>query len=265
MPSPFLGMDPYLEDPGLWPDVHSRLINMASELLLAQLRPRYFVQIEERVYVADETDEGRDVIVPDIRIRQLPSGSKSQPTARGGVAVAAGIEIDAPWTLEIHESRLAILDREQQAVVTVVEILSPANKVKGSAGKRSYDEKKKEIILSQTSLVEIDLLREGTPIYAGPEAKDADYLVQVGRWTSERRRRTLFPIKLTERLPTIPIPVRPGDEDAALDLQLTLNTVYDRAGYDLRIDYAKEPAPALKAEQERWAREVVRTRSAQPQ
>ena len=256
MPSPFPGMDPHLENPGLWPDVHSRLINVVSELLLAQLRPRYFVQIEERVYVADETDEGRDVIVPDIRIRQV-SSSKPQPVARGGVAVAEGIEIDAPWTLEIHETRLAILDREQQKVVTVIEILSPANKVKGSAGKRSYDEKKRELISSQTSLVEIDLLREGTPVYVGPEARDADYLVQVGRWTSERRRRTLFPIRLADRLPIIPIPVRPGDEDAALDLGLTLTTVYDRAGYDLRIDYAQEPNPPLKPELARWAREEV--------
>jgi hypothetical protein len=257
MPSPFPGMDPYLEDPGLWPDVHSRLINVASELLLSQLRPRYFVQIEERVYVADETDEGRDVIVPDIHIRQLPSSSKPQPTARGGIAVAAGIEIDAPWTLEIHESRLAIFDREQQRVVTVIELLSPTNKVRGSSGKRSYDEKKREILLSQTSLVEIDLLREGTPIYTGSEAKDADYLVQVGRWTSERRRRTLFPIKLAERLPTIPIPVRSGDEDAALDLQLAIDTVYDRAGYDLRIDYAKEPTPPMRADHARWVRDVL--------
>ena len=260
MPSPFPGMDPYLEDPGLWPDVHSRLINVSSEMLLAQLRPRYFVQIEERVYLADETDEGRDVIVPDIRIRQLPSGSSPQPIARGGVAVAAGIEIDAPWTLEVHESRLAILDRDQQKVVTVVEILSPANKVKGSAGKRSYDEKKREILSSQTSLVEIDLLREGAPLYAGPEGRGADYLAQVGRWTRERRRRTLFPIKLSEPLPVIPIPVREGDQDAALDLQQGLNTIYDRAGYDLRIDYTKEPTPTLKPEQARWARENVLAR-----
>lgn len=102
MPSPFPGMDPYLEDPGLWPDVHSRLINVASELLVAQLRPKYFVQIEERVYLADEMDEAHELIVPAIHIRQVPSAQLPEFNARGGVAIAPGIEVDAAWTLEIR-------------------------------------------------------------------------------------------------------------------------------------------------------------------
>jgi len=56
MPSPFPGMDPYLENPSLWPDGHGRLINIASELLLAQLRPKYFVQIDERLYLANDNE-----------------------------------------------------------------------------------------------------------------------------------------------------------------------------------------------------------------
>jgi hypothetical protein len=77
MPSPFPGMDPYLEEPTLWPDVHGRLINAASELLLAQLRPKYFVQIDERLYLANDNDEARDLIIPDLRIREVGFGAAS--------------------------------------------------------------------------------------------------------------------------------------------------------------------------------------------
>jgi len=51
---------------------------------------------------------------------------------------------------------------------------------------------------------------------------------------------------LEQPLITIPIPVRVGDEDAALDLQAVLQTAYDRAGYDLRIDYSTDPVPSLR-------------------
>ncbi len=106
MPSPFRGMDPFLERPSLWPDVHNRLIAAASDLLVAQLRPRYFVRIEERVYVSDEVDD------------------------------------------EIHEPRLEILDAERQGVVTLIEILSPANKVNGSRGRESYQQKRQDVLHS---------------------------------------------------------------------------------------------------------------------
>jgi Protein of unknown function (DUF4058) len=75
MPSPFPGMDPYLEEPGLWPDVHARLIALSSEFLGQALRPKYYVRIEERVYISDENDSGRTVMVPD-------SGSRFVPVAR---------------------------------------------------------------------------------------------------------------------------------------------------------------------------------------
>jgi hypothetical protein len=48
MPSPFPGMDPYLEGPGLWPVVHHTLISRYCELLAAQLRLKYLVRIDER-------------------------------------------------------------------------------------------------------------------------------------------------------------------------------------------------------------------------
>ena len=69
MPSPFPGMDPYLEEPGLWPDVHHELISETRALLNTILRPKYYVRIEQRVYISDEGDSGRLVMVPDLRMR----------------------------------------------------------------------------------------------------------------------------------------------------------------------------------------------------
>src|SRR5579871_1852191 len=129
MPSPFPGMDPYLEDPAIWPDVHHELISVARELLLAALRPKYFVQIDERLYVADTTDEAWSIIVPDLHIREVAPATEFARTVGPAALVEPGIELDTRFKMEVRESRLKILDREKKEVVTIVEILSPANKV----------------------------------------------------------------------------------------------------------------------------------------
>ncbi len=254
-------MDPYLEDPALWPDVHSRLINISSEILMAQLRPKYFVQIDERLWVATEEDEARDVIVPDLRIRQVGRGMGGG-SASGGVSAAVadvGVEILYEFEIEVHEARLRILDRDSQRVITVIEFLSPANKVRGSGGRESYEQKRKDVLSCEASFVEIDLLRTGE---RPPSPRNGigpyDYLVQVWRWTGERHRIFAWPMLLEERLKVIPIPVRPEDPDGTLDLQSVLNTAYDRAGYDVRVNYGRHPAVLLPPEQARWADEHLK-------
>ncbi|MEM1240663.1 MAG: DUF4058 family protein, partial [Cyanobacteria bacterium P01_H01_bin.26] len=56
MPSPFPGMDPYLEQPTFWASFHSRLIVAIADTLSPQLRPHYFVEVETRTY--DDTPDG---------------------------------------------------------------------------------------------------------------------------------------------------------------------------------------------------------------
>ena len=90
MPSPFPGMDPYLEEPGLWPDVHHRLITVTSDTLAAALRPKYYVRIEERVYLSDESDPGRRVIIPDVRIADRPEWRGGSLPVGGGRGVGRG-------------------------------------------------------------------------------------------------------------------------------------------------------------------------------
>ncbi len=261
MPSPFPGMDPYLEQPGLWPDVHHELISVSREMLNQQLRPRYHVRVEERVYISDESDPGRSVIVPDLRIRGTErSDTPHSPHAAGDarVAIAEPVAVTTLIDDEIHEARLEVVDRSDRSVVAVIEFLSPTNKVPGSRGRASYQQKRQEVMRSPSHLVEIDLLRTGERIAAREALPQLDYLVHVSRM-GERPRGLVWPILLPQRLPVIPIPLKPHDPDAPLDLQAVLNTAYDRAAYDLEIDYRRPPQPPLPPEYQGWANELQRS------
>ena len=231
MPLPFPGMDPFLEDPGLWPDVHHELISVSRELLNQQLRPKYHVRIEERVYISDENDPGRSVIIPDLRVRDTEHRGdvKADWVADADVAVAEPVIATTLIEEELREARLEVIDRAHRSVVTVIELLSPTNKVAGSRGRASYQQKRQEVMQSPSHFVEIDLLREGSDIFVREALPHHDYLVHVSR-VEKRPHALLWPILLTQRLPVIPIPLKPEDSDVPLDLQSALETAYDRAG-----------------------------------
>lgn len=257
MPSPFPGMDPFLEHPGLWPDAHHRIISVAGEMLGGQLRPKYYVRIEERVYISDENDPGRTVLVPDLRIATRPGGEGIAFSPAGGaLEVAEPIVVTTLIEEDIHEPRLEVIDREQRSVVTVIEVISPTNKVAGSRGRASFEQKRREVMRSPSHWVEIDLLRGGDPLRTREAIPPCEYLVHVSR-QDRRPRGRVWPIRLSQRLPRVDIPLRSEDPDASLDLQAVLDTVYDRASYDLSIDYTADPVPPLKREWADWAHRLL--------
>lgn len=263
MPSPFPGMDPYLEDPGLWPDVHHNIISVTQELLGATLRPNYSVRIEERVYISDESDPGRSLMIPDVMIVDRPRGAAALPSATEGSNVEAAGSFLATTMIEeeIREARIVIIDRFTRQVVTVIEVLSPTNKLPGAHGEANYQEKRLEVMRSPAHLVEIDLLRDGWAIKTSENIPLGDYRVHVLR-AEERPQGHSYRIDLPMRLPKIAIPLKPGDADAQLDLQAVLNTVYERAAYDLDVDYRRPAKPPLPAKYEEWARSLVAARPA---
>ncbi len=258
MPSPFPGMDPWLEDPGLWPDVHHELISVSRELLNQRLRPKYHVRIEERVYISDDNDPGRSVIIPDLRIRDTENRSevKANWLADADNAVAEPVVATTLIEEEIREARLEVIDRASRSVVTVIELLSPTNKVPGSRGQASYQQKRQEVMQSHSHFVELDLLREGAGIFVREALPHHDYLVHVSR-LEKRPQALLWPILLPQRLPPIPIPLKPEDPDVPLELQTALELTYDRAGYDLEIEYRSEPHPPLPEEYRPWADQLL--------
>ncbi len=262
MPSPFPGMDPFLEHPGHWPDLHAHFISIASEVLTSQLRPKYVARIEERVYIADEWNE-TTLIVHDLHLSPR-EGREKQPLllpafVEAETATVEPVMITTILDDDAHEHRLEIIDVAERRVVTVLEVLSPSNKVIGSEGRLSFEKKRREVMRSPAHWVEIDLLRTGKGFAHRPPRHPSEYLVHVSR--AGRRPEGVFcPIRLSQRLPTIKIPLLSDDPDASLDLQAVLTTAYDRAGYDLSIDYTAPPVPPLPPEWDAWADALLKAR-----
>jgi hypothetical protein len=257
-------MDPYLENPALWPDVHHNFISGIQGLLAAQLRPKYVVRVEERAYIADETDDpfkGQQRI-PDVEVAGRPGWEEAR-FALGGEAsrldVVEPVVATTWFEEEIHEAFLKIIDLASRDVVTVIEVLSPTNKVPGSSGGKSFEQKRREVMYSPSHWVEIDLLRGSRLVPVPKKIGSHEYLVHISR-SSQRPRGQLWPIRLSQRLPVIPIPLKPGDPDACLDLQAVLEASYDRAGYDLEIDYRQDPRPPLDGELSDWADQLLRSK-----
>ncbi|MFB2923709.1 DUF4058 family protein [Aerosakkonema funiforme] len=263
MPSPFPGMNPYLENPELWSEVHHRLITAIADAIAPDLRPKYYVGIEKRTYLSDIEDSVL-VGIPDVavyakRTAATPTRISSTDASRSNVALASQTEatsVTIPLPEEVRESYLAIKEVGTGTVVTVVEILSPKNK-RGKEGRKSYESKRQQVLASLTNLVEIDLLRSGKPMRI-IEKIQSDYRILISR-ANRRPTASLYAFNLRDTIPSFPLPLESGESEPLVELQTLLNGVYDRAAYDLRIDYTQPPQPPLKGEDAVWVDELLRT------
>jgi hypothetical protein len=253
-------MDPYLETPDLWPDVHHGLISVIQATLNPVLRPHHVARVELRVYVSDEDDPGREAILLDVRVEKgrKRKGAKSAKRA-AAVAIAEPLIIPLLIDNEIEEARVEIRHRESTALVTVIEVLSPTNKIRGSRGRASFMQKRQEILASDAHWVEIDLLRAGDPSVTRPPLVPCDYRIMVSR-ADDRFHGHYRPVSVRHALPVIGIPLRKPDADVPLDLNAVLAAAYDRGAYDVSVDYRKEPIPPLDPDDAVWADELLRER-----
>lgn len=260
MPSPFPGMDPYLESPDIWPDLHHRLISEIQAALNPRLRPQYVARVELRVYVTDPDDPGIEVIIPDVRIEKAVAAQARKQKVSNGAAVLISEPEDIPGWIEeeIKEARLEIRHRETGCLVAIIEVVSPANKVQGSNGRKSFLEKRREAIEAGVHWIEIDLLRMGIPSVAKSLIQPSDY--RVLQYRGETRRAHYWRFNLRDPLPTIGIPLRRPDPDIPLELAKVLHEAYEHGAYDLSIDYRKDPAPALNKRDKSWAHRLLRER-----
>jgi len=259
MPSPFPGMDPYLERPSLWPDVHNKLISELQTELNPRLPAKYVATVEARIYVMDEGDSGRKILGPDLRIEKsaIPRASRSTKAA-AVLEVAEPLEYLLAFDEEISEAYLTIQDREKNSLVAVIELLSHTNKMAGSAGRASFLEKKREVLASDVHWIELDLLRGGERIPTAPPLVASDYRITVSRGNARKTAR-YWPIQVRQKLPAIGIPLRGKETEIPIDLGTVLNTAYDRAAYQRSIDYAQPPDPPLAAADARWANAMLRS------
>lgn len=259
MPSPFPGMDPYLENPELWPDVHSTLINEIRNALNPRLRPRYVARVEMRVYVSDEDDPARDAWrVPDARIDRTTKRKSPKTTKRvKTLAIAEPLTIPFLVEDEIQEAFLEIREVESKETVTFIEVLSPSNKIRGSAGRDSFLTKRRQILASKVHWVEIDFLRDGVPSLDRLAIVSSDYRIVVSRGENYRRAR-FWPVSVRQKLPIIAIPLCGNDPDVPLDLGAVLRIAYENAAYDASTDYRCDPVPPLPREDATWAAKLLR-------
>lgn len=238
MPSPFPGMDPYLEGRE-WVSVHTELCTEYARQLAPHLRPKYTVRTTRRYW--NEMPAGAGGV--------CPTGLEAPPPLQQVAVMAA----HTPYvTIEIRDVQL-------RSLVTVIDLLAPTNK--RGIGRRDYLERRQRILDSRTHLVELDLLRKGTRLPTAQLLPDAPYFVFLSRY-EQRPECEVLPISLHMPLPTIPIPLLAGDPDVLLGLQQALDTVYDALGYDLSVDYSRPPEVLLEGEEIAWAATVLRENQA---
>lgn len=158
---------------------------------------------------------------------------------------------------DVKEARLEIRHVELKSIVAIIEILSPPNKTVGSPGRKNYVDNRNATLASGAHWVEIDLLREGTASVDELATVHSDYRIMLSRAT-DRKRTYLWPMSVRQPLPTIGIPLRGKDPEAPLDLGKVMSAAYENGGYDLSIDYRKEPEPPLTADDKTWAHRLLR-------
>jgi len=260
--SPFPGMDPYLEAPYIWPDFHEAFAAEIRGQLNSKLPAPYYARLEMRPEVGIVEDEaGMRRIVPDVAVARQPAA------VVGGVAV-----LDAPPKVfpflevrigseKIKHLFVEIRDPSQgHRLVTLIEIVSPSNKRQGP-DRQAYRKKQTEVLASDASLVELDLLRTGERLYYQPEfenivlrlAAAPDYLVLLSRsWQRSEGLYHVLPAYLTEPLPSIPVPLR-KDQEVTLDLQDAMTRAYDSGPYRRgAVNYDEPPDPPLPPDKQEW-------------
>jgi hypothetical protein len=257
MPTPFPGMDPYMEHPGLWEDVHTRLIVAIADELAPMVRPRYRVAVERRAYLAVLTpDEYELVGKPDVLIASQPDAGSQAPSAAAATG-AMPLVGELPMPDEVVERYLEVRDIVSGEVITAIEILSPTNKLTGE-GRIQYERKRLTVLGSATHLIEIDLLRSGAPFPIRVQNGDhhPPYRIVVSR-AQQRPRADVYLFGLRDPIPDIPIPLRAGEAEPVLPLNRMLHDLYERAGYDQVIDYRRPSVPPLSGEDAAWLAQLL--------
>ncbi len=263
MPSPFPGMDPYLEQPTFWSSFHSRLMVALADALAPQLRPRYYVEVETRTYT--DISDGSELLVgiPDAVVLSNQQSSTEPDKTAGAERAAVATrpspqQVILPMPTEVKERYLEVREVGSDAVITVVELLSPKNKRQG-AGRTVYEDKRQLILGSASHLIEIDLLRGDAPLPIQGPAQLAHYRILVSR-AEKRPQADLYAVTVREPLPRFPLPLKSLEESVMVNLSEIFRGVYDRASYDLRIDYREPPPPPpFSVEDQAWMEELLRS------
>jgi hypothetical protein len=222
MPSPFPGMDPFLEEDKLWPSFQHHLVMCLYQILLPGLVDRYRARVGQRSYVTEQA-----LFTSVIREQH-------------------------------QEEFLEVRQRTDGKLITLVEVVSPTNKLIPS-GRQLYLAKREEAKGQGANLVEIDLVLQGLPTleYSRDGLPEWDYAVTVTRATQPERYE-IYSATLQKRLPRFRLPLAADDRDTVLDLQASFTRCYDQGGFAGKVDYRRDPAVALEDEDRKWLNELLK-------
>ena len=269
--NPFPGMNPYLENPGLWPDVHNSVIVGLRTLLSRQLRPEYRVTTVERVYVMTEPGSNgsgsggsNGVRIPDVAVLTAAAPAPGAGASAGELRFPMparskdAIAVQLPATELLKERYLEVRRVDNRQVVAIIELLSPTNK--GGDGYREYLAKRAATLYSPTHLVEIDLLRAGRRMpVIGPAPAEAHYRILVANARRSEPVADLYAFGIRQAIPDFVMPLAQEDEGIAVNLNSVVNSVYADGSYDLDIDYGQDPPePPLPDDDRAWVEQLLR-------
>jgi hypothetical protein len=261
-------MDPWLEDEEVFPNLHERLTVFLQNALNAVLPAGYVATTRNRVWVDPELRREPDVSVfGRDRNGHPPSADASLAVAalsRTGFLTVSDVPVPEPR----EEPYLEIRSNKGKRLVTAVEVLSRSNKKPGDSGRTAYLQKQNEYLASSVNVVEIDLLRTGAHTTAFPADRlpgrgAYDYHVSILVPTAPQYH-FFAPIRLPDRLPTIPTPLDWDVQPVAVDLQAVFDQSYDGGGYPELIDYRQPCDPPLTPDQQAWAEGVLKARGLLP-
>src|SRR5262249_43687352 len=259
MPSPFPGMDPYLEG-SLWMSMHAQLASVFVRQLNPQILPRY-IALQTRRFVR-ERPEGEGILIgenyPDVSVhRQQPA----RPGLQVMEAIVPPLRMATVMRAPVPHVTVEIRDTEHRHLVSAIEILSPTNKRR--EGRREYLRRRDRFLDSDVHLLEIDLLRKGRRVPMEEQLPDVPYFVFLSR-ADQRPLTDVWPIRLHQPLPEVPVPLVGGHPDARLDLQRALTTAYDEYGLNYMIDYTRPPDVPLTPELAAWVNQHLRAAGLPP-
>jgi Protein of unknown function (DUF4058) len=258
MKCPFPGMDPYLESPALWADFHNSSMTYLREAIAARLPDQYDARLEEQIRVVEVPPPDSGSYRPDLAITRAP-GWSPEPTGGGVVAVldpTAVVPLGEPILEEVHEVRIDIFRWPGSELITTIELLSPWNKT--GEGYVDFLRKRRAVTMGRVNWVEIALLIGGERVPLGGPTPASDYRVVIVRATAEPKAE-VYAWNLREKLPAIPVPLRPPDLSVAISLADVFAMTYERGRLDkpLRRLPAGPPSASLRVEDQSWATEVA--------
>lgn len=208
MPSPFPGMDPFLEDPKHWKTFQHQFIAGLYHTLLPGLVDRYRARVGMRSYVVE-----MPLFTSVIR--------------------------------EPHEEPFVeIRERGDGRLVTLLDLVSPANKTT-TPGREAYLATRKLVESQRANALEIDLVTHGSPTldFARDTLPEHDYTFTVTR-AGMPGKFEIYTTTVQKRLPKFKLPLAHDDRDAMLDLQDVFRRAYDLGGFAKIVRYG-EPLPSV--------------------